>query len=233
MLTQERLDQLHLLEKKLGYVFKDIKLLNKSLTHKSYANETGGGLKNNERFEFLGDSVIDLLVSEHMVRKYPQYAEGLLSKIRAAVVNEICLAEIAGSMGLGQYLLLGNGEDLSGGRQKKSILANAFEAVAGGIFCDGGLESAARVFLPCLENKITAYAGTGQFKDFKSELQEFTQVSRGCIPVYNIIRESGPDHEKLFEMEVMVQGECMGGGKGRTKKEAERMAAKAALEKLT
>ena len=233
MLTQERLDQLHLFEKKLGYAFKDINLLNKSLTHKSYANENGRSLKNNERFEFLGDSVLDLLVSEHMVRKYPQYAEGQLSKIRAAVVNETCLAEVAGSMGLGEYILLGNGENLSGGREKSSILANAFEAVAGGIFSDSGLESATRVFLPYLDKKITAYAGTGQFKDFKSELQEFTQLKRGCVPAYNIIRESGPDHEKLFEVDVMIGDEYMGGGKGKTKKEAEQLAAKTALEKLT
>ena len=204
MLSQDRLEQLHSLEKKLGYAFKDINLLNKSLTHKSYANENGGGLKNNERFEFLGDSVLDLLVSEHMVRKYPRYAEGRLSKIRAAVVNETCLAEIAGSIGLGEYLLLGKGEDLSGGRGKSSILANAFEAVAGGVFSDGGLETATRVFLPCLDEKINAYTGSGQLKDFKSELQEFTQVSRGCIPSYNIIRESGPDHEKFFEVAVMI-----------------------------
>ena len=233
MLTQERLGQLHSLEKKLGYVFNDINLLNKSLTHKSYANEISGSLKNNERFEFLGDSVLDLIVSEHMVKKFPQYAEGQLSKIRAAVVNENCLAGIAGAMGLGEYLLLGKGEDLSGGRGKNSILANAFEAVVGGIFSDSGLESAARVFLPRLEEKIIEYTGSGQVKDFKSELQEVTQVSRGCVPSYNIVGESGPDHEKLFEVTVMIGDDIMGGGKGRTKKEAEQMAAKMALEKLT
>ncbi|MGV7221325.1 MAG: ribonuclease III [Nitrospinales bacterium] len=219
-----------MLEKKIGYVFKEKKLLNKSLTHKSYANENTGGLKNNERFEFLGDSVLDLLVSEHMLKEYPQYAEGRLSKIRAAVVNEGCLADIAGGINLGEYLLLGKGEGLSGGRDKNSILANAFEALAGGVFLDGGLEKAATVFLPYLKSKILTFTGNGHFKDFKSELQEFTQVSRGCIPSYIITRESGPDHEKIFEVEVMIGNERMGEGSGRTKKEAEQMAAKFALE---
>jgi ribonuclease-3 len=232
MITQDRLDQLNSLEKKLGYVFKEKKLLNKSLTHKSYANENGGGLKNNERFEFLGDSVLDLLVSEHMLKEYPEYAEGRLSKIRAAVVNEGCLADIAGEINLGAYLLLGKGEDLSGGRVKNSILANAFEALAGGVFLDGGLEKASAVFLPYLDEKIITFTGNSHFKDFKSELQEFTQVSRGCIPTYNITNETGPDHEKHFEMTVMIGNECMGEGNGRTKKEAEQMAAKMALQKL-
>jgi ribonuclease-3 len=232
MLTQERLDQLNLLEKKLGYSFKDKSLLNKSLTHKSYANENSGSLKNNERFEFLGDSVLDLLVSKHMLKEYPQYAEGRLSKIRASVVNEGCLAEIASGINLGAYLLLGKGEDLSGGRDKASLLANAFEALAGGIFLDGGLERASEVFLPYLDKKIVSFAGNSHFKDFKSELQEYTQVSRGCIPTYGITKESGPDHEKHFEVVVMVGEERMGEGDGRTKKEAEQMAAKTALQKL-
>jgi ribonuclease-3 len=232
MITQDRLDQLNSLEKKLGYVFKEKNLLNKSLTHKSYANEKSGALKNNERFEFLGDSVLDLLVSEHMLKEYPQYAEGRLSKIRAAVVNEGCLADIAGEIDLGTYLLLGKGEDLSGGRVKNSILANAFEALAGGVFLDGGLEKASEVFLPYLDKKIISFAGNSHFKDFKSELQEFTQVSRGCIPSYSITNETGPDHEKHFEVTVMIGDESMGEGNGRTKKEAEQMAAKMALQKL-
>ena len=232
MLTQDRLDQLNLLEKKIGYIFKDKSLLNKSLTHKSFANENGGGLKNNERFEFLGDSVLDLIVSEHMLKEYPQYAEGRLSKIRAAVVNESCLAEIASGINLGEYLLLGKGENLSGGRDKVSLLANAFEALAGGVFLDGGLEIAGGVFLPYLGEKIATFAGNGHLKDFKSELQEFTQVKLGCIPSYTITRESGPDHEKQFEVTVMIGDECMGGGNGRTKKEAEQMAAKSALQKI-
>ena len=232
MITQDRLDQLNLLEKRLGYVFKEKNLLNKSLTHKSYANEKSGTLKNNERFEFLGDSVLDLLVSEHMLKEYPQYAEGRLSKIRAAVVNEGCLADIANEINLGTYLLLGKGEDLSGGRVKNSILANAFEALAGGVFLDGGLVKASAVFLPYLDKKIISFAGNSHLKDFKSGLQEFTQVSRGCIPSYNIINETGPDHEKHFEVAVMIGDECMGEGSGRTKKEAEQMAAKIALQKL-
>jgi len=232
MLTRDRLDQLNLLEKRLGYVFDEINLLNISLTHKSYANENSGRLKNNERFEFLGDSVLDLIVSEHMLKEYPKYSEGRLSKIRAGVVNEGCLAEIAGVINLGAYLLLGKGEDQSGGREKSSILANAFEALAGGVFLDGGIEKASSVFLPYLDKKIIAFAGNGHLKDFKSELQEFTQIKRGCIPSYTIIKESGPDHEKLFEVAVMIDEECLGEGNGRTKKEAEQKAAKMALLNL-
>lgn len=233
MLLPERIDQLSELEKKLGYVFKDKNLLNKALTHKSYVNEKVESLKNNERFEFLGDSVLDLVVGEHLVRDYPEYSEGRLSKIRASVVNEACLAEIASSLNLGDYLLLGKGEDLSGGRQKISILANSYEAVAGGIFSDSNLETASRVFWPCLMEKIAEYGDTHQFKDFKSELQEFTQMDRGCVPFYKIIDEKGPDHEKIFEVEVEVDRKVMGSGKGKTKKEAEQVAAKTALKNLT
>lgn len=233
MLLPERIDQLSELEKKLDYVFKDKNLLNKALTHKSYVNEKVESLKNNERFEFLGDSVLDLIVGEHLVRNYPEYSEGRLSKIRASVVNEACLAEIAKLLNLGEYLLLGKGEDLSGGRQKSSILANSFEAVAGGVFSDSNLETASRVFWPCLRDKVADYGDTHQFKDFKSELQEFTQMDRGCVPLYKIIDEEGPDHEKIFEVEVEVDRKVMGRGKGKTKKEAEQTAAKAALENLT
>lgn len=233
MLSPERINRLAELEMKLDYVFKDKNLLNKALTHKSYVNEKVENLKNNERFEFLGDSVLDLVVGEHLVKNYPEYSEGRLSKIRASVVNETCLAEIASLLNLGEYLLLGKGEDLSGGRHKNSILANTFEAVAGGVFCDSNLETASKVFWPCLMDKIAEYGDSHQFKDFKSELQEFTQMNRGCVPSYHIVNETGPDHEKTFEVAVEVDHKALGSGKGRTKKEAEQAAAKIALEKLT
>lgn len=232
MLSPERLHQLSELEKKLVYIFKDKTLLNKALTHKSYANEKNGNLKNNERFEFLGDSVLDLIVSEHMVMNFPDYSEGRLSKIRASVVNEGCLAEIGGLIDLGQYLLLGKGEDLSGGRQKNSLLANTFEAVAGSIFADSNLETAAKVLMPWLQDKIVEFAESRNFKDYKSELQEFTQLERGCVPSYTVVNETGPDHEKTFEVVVEVNKDVLGKGKGRTKKEAEQVAAKSALETL-
>ena len=148
--SSDRAQEVASLQQTFGYVFSDLKLLNKALTHKSYVNEKNETLKHNERFEFLGDSVLDILVSDYLVHEFSDYTEGTLSKIRAAVVNETCLASLARKIDLGKYLLLGRGENLSGGRDKSSILADAFEAVAGALFRDGGLEAASKVFLPLL-----------------------------------------------------------------------------------
>lgn len=219
------------LQKALGYTFKEIKLLNKAITHKSYVNETGESLKHNERFEFLGDSVLDLVVSDYLVRKYSDYREGTLSKIRAAVVNETCLAGLARKLDLGAFLLLGRGEEMSGGRNKASLLANAYEAVAGAIYCDSNLETAASVLLPQIKNEITKFTDNRESRDYKSDLQEYTQNKFFCIPIYKVLRETGPDHEKQFEIIVSAKDENMGKGMGRSKKEAEQAAAKMALDK--
>ena len=219
------------LQKALGYTFKEIKLLNKAITHKSYVNETGESLKHNERFEFLGDSVLDLVVSDYLVRKYSDYREGTLSKIRAAVVNETCLAGLARKLDLGAFLFLGRGEEMSGGRNKASLLANAYEAVAGAIYCDSNLETAASVLLPQIKNEITKFIDNRESRDYKSDLQEYTQNKFFCIPIYKVLRETGPDHEKQFEIIVSAKDENMGKGMGRSKKEAEQAAAKMALDK--
>ncbi len=231
MVSQDRLKMLTELEKALGYKFKDINLLNKALTHKSYVNEKSEKLKHNERFEFLGDSVLDLIVSDYMVRKYQDYKEGVLSKIRAAVVNENCLAELARNIQLGKYLLLGKGEELSGGRTKVSLLANAYEALAGAIYCDSDLQTASSTLLPVLKNEIRKYTDMRRFRDYKSDLQEYTQNKLVCIPIYKVIKETGPDHEKQFEVVVLIQDKILGRGNGRSKKEAEQAAAKMALAK--
>jgi len=229
-LSETRIEQLDSLQDRIKFKFSDIKLLNKALTHRSYANENSNILKHNERLEFLGDSVLDILVSDYLVHKYSEFAEGTLSKIRATVVNETCLAKLAKSIKLGNYLLLGKGEDLSGGREKASILADTFEALAGAVFCDGRLDAASDIFLPLLKEEITKTAGSWSFRDFKSDLQEYTQNKLVCIPSYKVVREIGPDHAKEFEVVVMIRNEVEGKGLGRSKKEAEQAAAKMAME---
>ena len=231
-MLEKRVNELVPLQKKLNYKFNDPKLLNKALTHKSYANEIDPSVKNNERLEFLGDSVLDLIVSDYMVREYDDLAEGSLSKIRAAIVNEGCLAKLAQDLGLGQYLLLGKGEHLSGGRQKTSILANAYEALVGAIFYDSNLQTVSNIFLPEMIEEIDKYKNTLNFRDFKSDLQEYTQDRFTCIPSYQVVGEKGPDHDKRFNIEISVRNKVQGVGNGRSKKEAEQKAAKMALEKF-
>ena len=228
--SETRIEQLNSLQDRIKFKFSDIKLLNKALTHRSYANENSVALKHNERLEFLGDSVLDILVSDYLVHKYNEFAEGTLSKIRAAVVNETCLAKLAKNIKLGSYLLLGKGEDLSGGRGKASILADTFEALAGAVFCDGRFDAASNIFLPLLIEEITKTAQSWSFRDFKSDLQEYTQNKLVCIPSYKVVREIGPDHAKKFEVVVMIKNEVGGKGFGRSKKEAEQAAAKMAME---
>jgi ribonuclease-3 len=230
MLPSERIQELASLQKQIGYTFQDISLLNKALTHKSYVNENSQSLKDNERFEFLGDSVLDLIVSGYIIKAFPDFAEGTLSKIRAAVVNEACLAELARQIDLGKYLLLGKGEAASGGREKNSLLANTYEALAGAVYFDSGLETALDIYLPVLDKEIAKYAETARFRDYKSELQEYTQTQFNCIPNYNIVNEKGPAHAKEFEVVVLVQESIRGRGNGKSKKEAEQAAAKSALE---
>ncbi len=231
MVSRDQKKDLVQLQENLGYSFKNLNLLIKALTHKSYVNENQESLKHNERFEFLGDSVLDLIVSDYMVRKYSEHKEGALSKIRAAVVNETCLAELALNIDLGKYLFLGKGEEQSGGRNKPSLLANAYEAVVGGIYYDSDLKTTADVLLPALKKEINKYVETNEFRDFKSDLQEYTQNKLVCIPSYKVTRETGPDHEKKFEVIVLVKDVMKGKGIGRSKKEAEQAAAKVALAK--
>ena len=228
-MQEDRINALVPLQGVLCYEFKDLELLNKSLTHKSYSNEVLLTSKNNERLEFLGDSVIDLIMADYMFLTYPDLPEGSLSKIRAAIVNENSLARLAIKLELGSYLLLGKGESFSGGRQKASILANAYEALVGALFCDSDFRTTADVFLPQLIEKIDEYMGACIATDFKSDLQEYTQNRFSCVPLYEVVGEIGPGHNKRFDVKVKIRSQVLGSGKGRSKKEAEQNAAKEAL----
>jgi len=228
-MQEDRINALVPLQGVLCYEFKDLELLNKSLTHKSYSNEVLLSLKNNERLEFLGDSVIDLIMADYMFLTYPDLPEGSLSKIRAAIVNENSLARLAIKLELGSYLLLGKGESFSGGRQKASILANAYEALVGALFCDSDFRTTADVFLPQLIEKIDEFMGACIATDFKSDLQEYTQNRFSCVPLYEVVGEIGPGHNKRFDVKVKIRSQVLGSGKGRSKKEAEQNAAKEAL----
>lgn len=215
------------LQKTISYDFKNQHILAQALTHKSYANEKKGALKDNERLEFLGDAVLDLSVSHLIMDRFPDLPEGEMSKLRASVVNENSLAVIAEDIGLDQYLLLGRGEKLSGGRNKPSILADSFEAVIAAIYLDGGFDAAFKT-VSFLFSKFLSM--TGQYADFKTRLQEMTQEKLKCMPVYSMKGASGPDHARVFEVELHIDGKLYGTGKGKTKKEAEQEAAKEALE---
>lgn len=228
-MQEDRINALTPLQGLLSYQFKDLELLNKSLTHKSYSNEVLPLLKNNERLEFLGDAVLDLIVTDYMFLTYQDLPEGSLSKIRAAIVNENSLAGLAKNLELGSYILLGKGESVSGGRQKASILANTYEALVGALFCDSDFRTTADVFLPQLIEKIDEYRGACTATDFKSALQEYTQNRFSCVPLYKVVGEIGPGHDKRFDVQVKIRSQVLGSGKGRTKKEAEQSAAKEAL----
>lgn len=215
-----------------GYKFKNKSLYNLARTHTSYANEHSKQHKcSNQRLEFLGDSVLSIIVSDYIYNNYPDLPEGLLTKIRAAVVCEESLYEIAVKLNLGEELLLGKGEELTGGRTRVSILADLVEAMLGAVYVDGGIECARGVLMPLIEEKIKNTAGNAGGKDYKTTLQELVQQEKGRHAVYSIIGEKGPDHMKEYKAQVTV-GKISASGTGRTKKAAEQMAAKNIISKL-
>jgi ribonuclease-3 len=220
--------QLKLLQDELGYHFKDPTLLVRSLTHVSYERQKSEG--HNEVLEFLGDAVLDLAVSDLLIRGNPDKPEGVLSKMRAALVNAAVLAEKAAGLRLGALLRIGKGEELSGGRSKESILAGAFEALLGGIYRDGGYDAAHRVVERYFGADVIAKK-LGQH-DYKTRLQEISQILFRAPPEYRIVAESGPDHDKFFVTEITVGGKILGKGEGRSKKQSEQQAAKKALKEL-
>ncbi|GAB4249052.1 MULTISPECIES: ribonuclease III family protein [Deferrisoma] len=231
-MDMERRENLRDLEEALGYLFETPDLLDQALTHKSYANERGSGIRDNERLEFLGDAVLDLVVSHLLYELRPPLTEGKMSKVRAFLVSEPSLAEVARSFGLGRYLLLGKGEEQTGGREKPSILSGAFEALVAAIYLDGGFDLAREfvdaVFRPLLE----AEGPGGLDRDFKTRLQEHCQGRYGTAPTYRLVGEWGPDHDKTFEVEIRLGNRVLGRGRGRSKKEAEQRAAQGALDVL-
>ncbi len=206
----------------LGHRFRDPELLTQALTHRSYVNECTEPVPDNERFEFLGDAVIDLIVSAELMARFPEAREGPLSKMRATVVSEGGLARIADKLRLGEAVRLGRGEEMSGGRTKPSILSDAFEAVIAAVYLDAGLERATQVLLPWFD--FPENLELGKF-DPKTELQQRIQAELHITPTYRVIGETGPDHDKVFEVELVIAGEVKSRGEGRTKKEAEQSAA--------
>ncbi|HZK02242.1 MAG TPA: ribonuclease III, partial [Anaerovoracaceae bacterium] len=197
----------------------------------SYSNEyRGKHIHNNERLEFLGDSVLSTVVSEYVYLKYNNLPEGELTKVRANVVCESSLAHQAKSIDLGRYLLLGRGEEVTGGRDRISILADTFEAVIGALYLDGGIETARKFILNMLEDSIKLASTGGLFRDYKTDLQELLQSRFDDKISYRVIKEIGPDHDKTFEVEVVLGDKVLGKGRGKSKKEAEQNAAKKALD---
>jgi ribonuclease-3 len=217
---------------RLGYRFRAPTLLVEALTHKSHLNEAPDlTRRDNERLEFLGDAVLDLVISEHFLQRFPQAPEGELSKLKSQIVNEAALARAAWDLDLGTALALGRGEELTGGRQKPSLLADALEAVIAAVYLDGGLDAARGVILRTLQG-VLADQSRSEATDYKTELQEWCQRRFDVLPAYTVVRETGPDHRKTFEVRLTIRGELYGTGNGLSKKEAEQQAAGAAMEKI-
>ncbi len=222
------------LQKRLSYNFSNIYLLKEAITHKSYVNENPNfNIKDNERLEFLGDAVLDLAISSYLVENFPLYQEGELSKFKSMMVSETSLSKIASELDIGEYLLLGRGEEHTGGRKKDSLLANALEAIIAAIYLDGGLPAADGFVRMVFVAQIQTVTREGISLDYKTDLQEYCQGYDLDLPTYRVSKETGPDHKKTFEVELLIKGEVLGLGIGKNKKEAEQRAAKEALKYLT
>jgi ribonuclease-3 len=226
------------LERLIGYRFKDRGLLEHALTHRSRVHEdASGGVFDNESMEFLGDSVLGFVIAAMLFREFPQHNEGQKSKLKASLVSAASLARLAERLGLGEFLILGRGEEKTGGRRKHAIIADCYEALIAAIYLDGGVEPVQRFIEQQFQSLIeeARHSGTGASftDDWKSALQEFLQSTGRGLPAYRLAGEIGPDHRKSFVVEVIVEGETIASAEGRSKKEAAQTAAKAALEKLS
>lgn len=217
------------LEKKLGYKFNNYSLLRAALSHSSYANENKNTVKSNERLEFLGDSVLGTIVAEHLYKTMPRNSEGDLSRTRAALVCEKNLNEVAQSLELGGFLLLGKGEAAGGGRERPSILADAVEAIIAAVYLDGGYDAAREIVNRFILKKAAKKTELG---DYKTALQELVQRQLDQVLTYTLVSETGPDHEKKFITEVSLNDEVIGVGEGRSKKQSEQSAAHAAINSM-
>ena len=218
------------LEERLGYHFENRALLENALTHSSYANENKGrGLESNERLEFLGDSVLGMVTADYLFRAHPDMPEGDLTRTRAALVCEGSLVEVAQQLNLGSYLKLGKGEAAGGGRERPSIVADAVEAVLAAVYLDGGIGSARKIIQRFILDREEEKSGS---RDYKTALQELVQRESGQVLAYRLVGATGPDHAKRFQVEVELNGAPVGAGEGRSKKEAEQMAARAAISRL-
>ncbi|MBQ7794817.1 MAG: ribonuclease III [Clostridia bacterium] len=217
-------------EKKIGYEFKNKKLLTQALTHSSYANERKVG--NNERLEFLGDSVLGFITAEYLFTRLKGSQEGSLSKLRASLVCEQSLYDISKKIDLSRYILLGHGEELGGGRERPSVVSDAFEAVLAAIYLDAGLDFAREWLLGVMSDAFEDAISGNRSRDYKTELQEYLQHIKRNRASYRVASESGPDHNKYFEIEVVLDGRVLARAGGTSKKEAEQNAAQLALKKL-
>lgn len=221
------------LQQILSYSFNDMVLLRKAITHKSFASEKGGAEEDNEVLEFLGDAVLELCVSQMLFERFGSaLTEGEYTKLRAFLVNKNQISSLAKGLGLNRYVLLGIGEARQQGSAKKSILANVFEAVLGAIYLDGGIQPAREFVNRCYKDLLADISFPASFKDHKSKLQEFTQTRYQERPVYVVLQDTGPDHDKRFEIGVEFKGNIIAKGSGKSKKEAAQEAAKKALEYL-
>ena len=232
-LEKPRLDQLRRFTKTLQIPLGDGQFLNEALTHKSYTHERKMNPSyNNEKLEFLGDSVLGLVISQHVFESYPEVTEGGLSKVKSVIVSAQILSEKAKLLNLGEFLLLGKGEEKSGGRVRPGLLADALEAVIGAVYLVGGLEASRKLILSFLREDVGHVFSGRMEKDYKTLLQEHFQKTQKLAPHYEILREWGPDHNRNFETSCMVNGKTIATGVGKNKKEAEQTAAQEAIRKL-
>ncbi len=231
-MEKDRLEALSALQDEISHQFHDPDLLNEALTHRSYAHErTGETPRDNERLEFLGDAVLNVIISHLIMERFPHYHEGELTRLRASLVNEKSLARISKNLSINQRLLLGKGESLRGGREKSSVISDAYEALIGAIYLDGGFEKAfgtvERQFSPSLDE------GLIDDGDFKTKVQQICQRRFGRLPRYRLSEVKGPEHDKTFGAEIFINGQSYGYGVGKNKKEAQQNAAKEALKRVS
>lgn len=230
---KHRARQLSALQNRIKVKFKEKSLLNNSLVHRSYVNESGNGkIDDNERLEYLGDSVLGLIINEYIYNRFYDYPEGDLAKIKSAVVSETTLAKIARELNLGSFLLMGKGEELSGGRDRTSILANSFEALIGAVYLDSGLKNCRKFVLSLLKKDIERIDSMTYLRDPKTTLQEYVQKKYRERPVYEVVEETGPDHRKEFIVRLMIDGKEAARGKGSSKRKAEMYAAETVLKNI-
>lgn len=229
----KRISQLKKFEASIAYEYKNIELLDIAFTHSSYINEHNDSPKHNERLEFLGDSVVNLIVTDILFREHEDLPEGDLTRIRASLICEDSFAWASEFMDIPNYILLGKGEELSGGRKRKSLMADSFEAFCGSLYLDSNFETLQKVLTNKFQGRVVEYIKNHKVIDYKTMLQEEVQkISRERIK-YHLIKDIGPDHNKVFYFEVVMGTKVLGKGKGQSKKEAEHMAAKDALEKMS
>ncbi len=228
---KSRYRQLDSLQKRIKVQFHNKSLLNRALTHRSFVNEASSPIKDNERLEYLGDSVLALVVNEYLFYRFEEYHEGDLAKIKSAVVSETTLAKVSAEINLGSYILLGRGEELSGGRVRDSILANTMEALIGAIYLDSGLKEAKKFVLALLKADIERIDRLSYLRDPKTTLQEIVQKKYKERPIYEVAEEKGPDHQKEFTVRLIINGNIAATGRGNSKRKAEMDAARKVLER--